>query len=66
MITNKSEKYLLISAIAFITYLLLGSFIVSKNFFELGYLVIFYMLILLKLFHLINKPNQSDKHQVIN
>jgi hypothetical protein len=49
MITNKSEKYLLISAIAFITYLLLGSFVVSRNFFELGYLVIFYMFIIVRI-----------------
>ena len=49
MITNKSEKYLLISAIVFITYLLLGSFVVSKNFFELGYLVIFYMFIIARI-----------------
>ena len=49
MITNeKTEKYLIISAIAFITYLLLGSFVVSKNFFELGYLVIFYMFIIVR------------------
>jgi len=50
MITNKKrEKYLLISAIAFITYLLLGSFIVSKNFLELCYLVIFYMFIIVRI-----------------
>lgn len=49
MITNKNEKYLLISAIAFITYLLLGSFVVSKNFFELGYLIIFYMFIIVRI-----------------
>ena len=50
MITNKRlEKYLLISAIAFITYLLLGSFVVSGNFFELGYLIVFYVFILIRL-----------------
>ena len=49
MITNKSEKYLLISAIAFITYLLLGSFVVSGNFFELCYLIVFYVFILIRL-----------------
>ena len=50
MITNKkSEKYLLISAIAFITYLLLGSFVVSGNFLELGYLIIFYMFIIVRI-----------------
>ena len=50
MITNKKgEKYLVISAIAFITYLLLGSFVVSKSFLELGYLVIFYMFIIVRI-----------------
>jgi len=50
MITNKNrEKYLLISAIAFITYLLLGSFVVSGNFVELGYLIIFYVFIIVRL-----------------
>ena len=50
MITNKNiEKYLLISAVAFITYLLLGSFVVSKNFLELGYLIIFYMFIAVRI-----------------
>ena len=50
MITNqKMEKYLLISAIAFITYLLLGSFVVSGNFVELGYLIIFYVFIIVRL-----------------
>ena len=50
MITNnKYDKYLLISAIAFITYLLLGSFVVSKNFVELGYLVMFYMFIVARI-----------------
>lgn len=50
MITNKNtEKYLIISAIAFITYLLLGSFVVSRNFLELGYLIIFYAFIIIRL-----------------
>ena len=49
MITRKiGEKYLLISAIAFITYLLLGSFVVSRNFLELIYLVVFYTVIILR------------------
>ena len=39
MITNKNiEKYLWISTILFITYLLLGSFIVSRDLLDLGYL----------------------------
>ena len=51
MITNKNhEKYLLISAIAFITYLLLGSFVVSRNFLELFYLIIFYCFIVVRVF----------------
>jgi len=50
MITNKkTEKYLLISAIAFITYLLLGSFVVSRNFLELFYLIIFYVFIIVRI-----------------
>lgn len=50
MITNKNrEKYLLISAIAFITFLLLGSFVVSRNFLELGYLIVFYMFIIVRI-----------------
>jgi len=50
MITNeKTEKYLLISAIAFITYLLLGSFVVSGDFLELCYLGIFYIFIIVRL-----------------
>ena len=40
MTANKNiEKYLCISAVMFITYLFLGSFIVSKDFFDLGYLI---------------------------
>ena len=50
MITNpKMEKYLLISAIAFITYLLLGSFVVGRNYLELGYLIIFYIFIIVRI-----------------
>lgn len=46
MTTNKNiEKYLWISAVMFVTYLLLGSFIVSKDFFDLAYLVILYTFI---------------------
>ena len=44
MTTNKRvERYLWISAVMFVTYLLLSSFIVSRNFLELGYLVILYV-----------------------
>ena len=43
MTANKNiEKYLCISAVMFITYLFLGSFIVSKDFFDLGYLIVLY------------------------
>ena len=50
MITNKNtEKYLVISAIIFITYLLLGSFVVSKNVLELIYLIVFYVFITVRL-----------------
>lgn len=50
MITSKNtEKYLLISAIAFITYLLLGSFVVSRNFLELIYLIVFYVFIIIRI-----------------
>ena len=47
MTDNKNiERYLWISAVMFVTYLLLGSFIVSKNFLELGYLIILYVFII--------------------
>ena len=43
MITNKSiGKYLWISAVLFVTYLFLGSFIVSRNLSDLIYLAILY------------------------
>lgn len=46
MTTSKNiEKYLWISAVMFVTYLFLGSFIVSKNFYELVYLIILYSFI---------------------
>ena len=50
MVTNeKTEKFLIISAIAFITYLLLGSFVVSGDFVELGYLILFYIFIIVRI-----------------
>ena len=53
MTTNKNiEKYLWISAVIFITYLFLGSFIISKKISELIYLIILYITIL------INKINK--------
>lgn len=48
MTTNKNvERYLWISTVMFVTYLFLGSFIISKNFLELGYLVILYIFIII-------------------
>ena len=51
MTNNKNvEKYLWIAAVMFITYLLLGSFIVSKNFLDLAYLITLYsFMIIVKL-----------------
>lgn len=43
MTNNKNvERYLWISTVMFVTYLLLGSFIVSKNYVDLGYLIVLY------------------------
>ena len=43
MTTNKNvEKYLWTLSVIFITYLLLGSFIVSKDFLDLAYLITLY------------------------
>ncbi|MBQ9072092.1 MAG: hypothetical protein IJY25_02935 [Bacilli bacterium] len=43
MTTNKNiEKYLWITTVVFVTYLFLGSFVVSRNFYELVYLIILY------------------------
>ena len=48
MTTNKNvERYLWISSVMFVTYLLLSSFIVSKNYLELGYLVVLYTSIII-------------------
>lgn len=58
MITNKNiEKYLWISTILFITYLLLGSFIVSRDLLDLGYLVVLYIFLLSSKF-----LNKKSKH----
>lgn len=47
MTSNKNvERYLWISAVMFVTYLLLSSFIVSKNFLDLAYLIILYIFII--------------------
>ena len=48
MTTNKNvERYLWISTVMFVTYLFLSSFIVSKNYLELGYLVVLYTFIII-------------------
>ena len=47
MITNKNvERYLLISAVMFVSFLLLGSFVISKNIIELAYLITLYIFII--------------------
>ena len=43
---NNVERYLWISAVLFVTYLLLGSFIVSKNYLDLIYLITLYSFII--------------------
>ncbi|MBR6690985.1 MAG: hypothetical protein IKL65_06600 [Bacilli bacterium] len=48
MSNNKNvERYLWISAVMFVTYLLLGSFIVSKNYLDLAYLIILYIFLVI-------------------
>ena len=42
MITNNVEKCLWVTAVLFVTYLFLGSFIVSKDYSDLLYLIILY------------------------
>ena len=49
MITKKEEKCLLIMTIVFITYLLVGSFVVSRNLLDLIYLIIFYSVIVIRI-----------------
>lgn len=41
-IENNVGKYLWILAVSFITFLLLGSFILSRNLLELAYLIVLY------------------------
>lgn len=46
MITNKKlDKYFWITSLVFITYLFIGSFVVSKDWLDLGYLVVLYIFI---------------------
>lgn len=46
-IEKNASKYLWISAVTFITYLLLGSYIISKNLLDLLYLIFFYTILIL-------------------
>ena len=47
MTNNKNvERYLWISVVIFVTYLLLSSFILSKNLLELVYLIVLYTFII--------------------
>ena len=49
-IEKNVERYLWILAVSFITFLLLGSFILSRNLLELAYLIILYaFLIVIKI-----------------
>lgn len=45
--TKNIEKYLWTLAVSFITYLLLGSFVVSGNIYDLSYLAILYTFIII-------------------
>lgn len=49
---NDTAKYLWMLSVVFISYLLIGSFIVSRDYFELTYLLILYAsIIVTKLLH---------------
>lgn len=43
---TRISKYLWTSMVLYTTYLLIGSFIVSRNFFDLAYLVVLYSIII--------------------
>lgn len=43
---EKYEKYLLLLALAFITYLLIGSFVVSNNYLDILYLITLYVFLI--------------------
>lgn len=47
--TNEThiDKYLWITLLIFVTYLLLGSFVVSRNFLDIAYLFILYSFIIM-------------------
>ena len=44
---EKYEKYLLLLALAFITYLLLGSFVVSRDYLDIVYLITLYAFLII-------------------
>lgn len=46
MTENSIGKYLWMSVVMFVTYLFLGSFIVCRNIFDLAYLIILYIFII--------------------
>jgi len=46
MVTSKNvNKYLWLTSLIFITYLFIGSFIVSRDWLDLGYLILLYSFI---------------------
>ena len=47
MIRDTIEKYLWVATLLFISFLLIGSFIISRNFFELLYVAILYLTIVI-------------------
>lgn len=57
MTENSVGKYLWMSVVMFVTYLFLGSFIVSRNIFDVLYLIILYSSIIAVSF--INKKNRN-------
>ena len=46
MTENSMGKYLWMAVVMFVTYLFLGSFIISKNMFDILYLIILYLCII--------------------
>jgi len=52
MINNDTGKYLYRLSVVFISYLLVGSFVFSRDYIELVYLIVLYVsIIILKLLH---------------
>ena len=47
MTENSIGKYLWMSVVMFVTYLFLGSFIISKNLFDIIYLAVLYFFIVI-------------------